>query len=115
MATMMRNQYVLSKESSERALAKGLADATWHKTPISKATLRQLLERRDGPAIRDTLIWFTLIFAAGYWAYRWWGKWWAILPFAILQCPIRIKLRFSLARIGSRHRVQNRLDEQYAL
>ena len=83
MATVMRNQYVLSKESSERALAKGLADATWYKTPISKATLRQLLERRDGPAIRDTLIWFTLIFAAGYWAYRWWGKWWAILPFAI--------------------------------
>src|SRR5215468_1449081 len=82
-ATMMRNQYVLSKESSERALAKGLADATWYKTPISNTALRQLLERRDGPAIRDTLIWFTLIFAAGYWAYSWWGKWWATLPFAL--------------------------------
>jgi Na+-transporting NADH:ubiquinone oxidoreductase subunit F len=79
----MKNRYVLSKENSDLALAKGLAEATWYKTPVPKATIRKLLERRDGPAIRDTLLWFTMIFAAGYWAYRWWGKWWAILPFAI--------------------------------
>jgi MocE subfamily Rieske [2Fe-2S] domain protein len=73
----------LSKENSEQALAKGLAEATWYKTPLPKAMIRQLLERRDGPAIRDTLLWFALLFATGYWAYNWWGKWWAILPFAI--------------------------------
>jgi len=79
----MGNRYVLCKESSERALAKGLAEANWYRTPVPKTTLRQLLERRDGPAIRDTLVWFTLIFATGYWAYSWRGRWWAILPFAI--------------------------------
>jgi len=83
MSTLTESRYVLSKESSERALAKGLAEATWYRTPLPKATFRQLLERRDGPAIRDTLLWFTSIFAAGYWAYNWWGRWWAILPFAI--------------------------------
>jgi Na(+)-translocating NADH:ubiquinone oxidoreductase F subunit len=83
MPTLIENRYVLSKENSERALAKGLAEAPWYRTPIPKATIRQLLERRNGPAIRDTLLWFTLIFAAGYWAYAWWGKWSAILPFAI--------------------------------
>ena len=82
-SSLLRNRYVLSKESSELALAKGLAEATWYKTPVPKGKIRELLERRDGPAIRDTLLWFTMIFAAGYWAYRWWGKWWAILPFAI--------------------------------
>ena len=82
-SSLLRNRYVLSKESSELALAKGLAEAAWYRTPVAKGKIRELLERRDGPAIRDTLLWFTMIFAAGYWAYRWWGKWWAILPFAI--------------------------------
>jgi Na+-transporting NADH:ubiquinone oxidoreductase subunit F len=83
MSALIENRYILSRENSERALAKGLAEATWYRTPVPKAKIRQLLERRDGPAIRDTLLWFTLIFFAGYCAYRWWGKWWAILPFAI--------------------------------
>ena len=83
MSALARNRYVLSKENSERALAKGLAEATWYRTPVPKAKIRQLLERRNGPAIRDTLLWFTLIFAAGYWAYCWWGEWRAMLPFAI--------------------------------
>ena len=83
MSALTKNRYVLSKENSELAIAKGLAEATWYKTPVPKAKLRELLERHDGPAIRDTLLWFTLIFAAGYWGYRWWGRWWAILPFAI--------------------------------
>ena len=82
-SALMKNRYVLSKENSELALAKGLAEATWYKTPVPKEKLRDLLERRDGPAMRDTLLWFFLIFATGYWAYHWWGKWWAILPFAI--------------------------------
>ena len=83
MSALIENRYVLSKENSERALAKGLAEATWYRTPVPKAKIRQLLERRNGPAIRDTLLWFTLIFAAGYWAYCWWGEWRAMLPFAI--------------------------------
>jgi Na(+)-translocating NADH:ubiquinone oxidoreductase F subunit len=83
MSALAENRYVLSKENSEQALAKGLAEATWYKTPMPKAAARQLLERRDGPAIRDTLLWFALLFAAGSWAYHWWGNWWAILPFTI--------------------------------
>jgi Na+-transporting NADH:ubiquinone oxidoreductase subunit F len=83
MSALMANRYVLSKENSERALVKGLAEAAWYTPPVPKAELRKLLERRDGPAIRDTLLWFALIFAAGYWAYRWWGTWWAIIPFTL--------------------------------
>jgi Na+-transporting NADH:ubiquinone oxidoreductase subunit F len=83
MSTLMENRYVLSRENSERALAKGLADATWYRTPVPKITFRELLERRDGPAIRHTLLWFALIFASGCWAYKWWGQWRAIIPVAI--------------------------------
>ena len=83
MSALTENRYVLSRESSERALAKGLAEATWYKTPVAKTEIRNLLERRDGPAIRDTLLWFAMVFATAYWAFRWWGTWWAIVPFAI--------------------------------
>jgi len=83
MSALAENRYALCKESSERTLAQGLADATWYRTPVPKAAFRLLLERRDGPAISDTLLWFTLIFAAAYWARSWWGEWRAIIPFAI--------------------------------
>src|ERR1700690_3132289 len=45
--------------------------------------MRRLLKRRDGPAIRDTLLWFSLLFGSGYAGYVLWGSWWAIFPFAI--------------------------------
>jgi MocE subfamily Rieske [2Fe-2S] domain protein len=49
--------------------------------------MRALLERRDGPAIRDTILWFALIIGLGYATYALWGTWWAILtylPYAVL-------------------------------
>ena len=49
----------------------GVADQ-WH-----LAKMRELLQRKDGPAIRDTIIWFSLIIAAGVWGFYWWGSWWA--------------------------------------
>jgi Na(+)-translocating NADH:ubiquinone oxidoreductase F subunit len=39
--------------------------------------------RKDGPAIRDTLLWFGLIFGSGFLVYLWWGSWLAILPYII--------------------------------
>jgi MocE subfamily Rieske [2Fe-2S] domain protein len=44
--------------------------------------LRELLARRDGPAIRDTLLWFALLIAFGGLGYLLWGTWWAVIPFA---------------------------------
>ncbi len=45
--------------------------------------MRGLLQRRDGPAIRDTILWFALILGAGFLTYALWGSWWAILPYMI--------------------------------
>jgi Na+-transporting NADH:ubiquinone oxidoreductase subunit F len=62
-----------------------LAEATWYTSPVSKETMRELLQRRDGPAIRDTLLWFALIIGLGWAGYQLWqaGSWWAALPFMI--------------------------------
>src|SRR5438477_1431375 len=77
------SDYSLVGRDSALAVEKGLAEATWYASPIPKSQLRQLLQRRDGPAIRDTIIWFGLLILSGYLGYRLWGTWWAILPFAL--------------------------------
>ena len=77
------NDYSLIGKDSALAVERGLANAEWYRTPIPKEKMRQLLERRDGPAIRDTLLWFALLFFFGAWGYATWGSWWAILPFAL--------------------------------
>ena len=75
--------YSLVGPYSKLAVEKGLADAPWYLSPVTKEQMRALLERRNGPAIRDTLIWFALLIglaAAGI-ALR--GTFWAIFPFLI--------------------------------
>ena len=51
--------------------------------PIPKEKMRELLERRDGPADprHAALVRLLLLVSAGRLAL--WGTWWAIIPFAI--------------------------------
>jgi len=73
--------YSLTGENSTKAVERGLAEADWYQCPVPRATMRKLLERRDGPAVRDTIIWFGLIFLFGGLTIAWWGSWWAVLPY----------------------------------
>jgi MocE subfamily Rieske [2Fe-2S] domain protein len=74
--------YSLVGRDSALAVEKGLAEARWYASPVPRQQMRELLERRDGPAIRDTLVWFLLLGAAGACGLLLWGSAWAILPFA---------------------------------
>ena len=49
----------------------------------TEAIARELLQRKNWPAIRDTVAWFSILFVTGVWGYAWWGSWWACVPFAI--------------------------------
>jgi MocE subfamily Rieske [2Fe-2S] domain protein len=75
--------YSLTGENATRAIERGLAEAEWYQCPVPRATMRKLLERRDGPAIRDTLLWLTLILGSAYVTFMLWGSWWAALPYAV--------------------------------
>lgn len=77
------NRYILNEANSARAIEQGLAEADWYTCPIPKEELRKLLQRRNGPALRDTILWFALLGASGYTGFLLWGTWWAILPFLI--------------------------------
>jgi Na+-transporting NADH:ubiquinone oxidoreductase subunit F len=78
-----RSDYSLVGKDTALAIAKGLADAKWYAPPVSRKKMRELLVRRDGPALRDTLLWFALLFIFGWCGFLLWGTWWAIIPFAI--------------------------------
>jgi Na+-transporting NADH:ubiquinone oxidoreductase subunit F len=75
--------YSLTGVNAQASITKGLAEADWYRTPIDRKVMKELLERKDGPAIRDTLIWFGLLALTGTLGAMWWGSAWAILPFAI--------------------------------
>ncbi len=78
-----RPDYSLTGVNATLAIEKGLAEADWYQCAVPRETMRELLVRRNGPAIRDTILWFALILGAGYATWRLWGTWWAILPYMI--------------------------------
>ena len=82
-APQTHQDYSLLSARGIRAVQKGLADAKWYTTPIPREKMRELLERRDGPAVRDTLLWFALLLGLGLAGLALWGTAWAIIPFAI--------------------------------
>jgi len=79
----LKPDYSLVGLNAARAIEKGLAEADWYQCAVPRATLRSLLERRDGPAIRDTLLWFSLILGSGFAVLALWGTWWAVAPYLI--------------------------------
>ncbi len=83
--TIRLSDYSLVGKDTEAAIEKGLAEATWYASPVPKEKMRELLRRRDWPAIRDTIIWFALIIGFGWAGYKLWmaGSWWAVVPFMI--------------------------------
>lgn len=81
--SIVRRNYSIIGEERIRAQEKGLLEAEWYASPIPKQKMKEFMKRKDGPAIRDTLIWFVLLFAAGYLAYLSWGTWWAIPAFTL--------------------------------
>ena len=66
------NDYSLVGQDSALAIEKGLAEATWYASPVPRETMRELLTRRDWPAVRDTVLWFALILGSGWASYRLW-------------------------------------------
>jgi Na+-transporting NADH:ubiquinone oxidoreductase subunit F len=78
-----RLDYSLTGVNATAAVERGLAEADWYECPVPRPVMRGLLERRDGPALRDTLLWFALLLASGGAGYALRDSVWAILPFAI--------------------------------
>jgi fatty acid desaturase len=78
----VRDYSIVGPENAA-AEARGLASATWYASPIPRKQMKELMRRSDGPAIRDTLIWFAALAVFGGLGVALWGTWWAVPAFAI--------------------------------
>ena len=72
--------YSLIGPCGERAAQAGLVAAEWYHTDVPRARMKALMRRRNGPAIRDTAIWFALLAGLAFGSYWFWPGW-ACVPF----------------------------------
>jgi fatty acid desaturase len=82
--TSQRHQdYRLIGGAGERAQAAGLVNADWYTCAVPRPVMKQLMQRNDARAIRDTALWYTAIVASGALAgFAWFlHSWWAVPAF----------------------------------
>src|SRR4029079_7207062 len=75
-----KRDYSLVGESTRAAIETGLASAEWYHTDVPRKAMKELMQRSDGPAIRDTIIWFAAILGSAAGIVWFWGSWW-VVPF----------------------------------
>ncbi len=110
-----KRDYSLIGKDSKHAEEMGLTSAEWYACPIPRKRLKELMQRKDGPAIRDTLLWFALLGLTG-----WLG--WHFLGHVVVRSGVHrlwraalFLLGFALARVRPSHGVQDDLDERRGL
>jgi fatty acid desaturase len=79
----VRRDYSLVGPERDRAAGRGLADADWYSAPVPRKRMKELMQRSDARALRDTALWFALLGASGWWAFQAWGSWWALPAFFV--------------------------------
>ena len=77
-----QSDYSLVGPNSRLAVERGLANAEWYRAPIPRTRMKELMKRSDGPAIRDTIIWFAAFLVTGGLAWHFWPTLWSV-PFLI--------------------------------
>jgi fatty acid desaturase len=75
--------YSLSGPENAKAVAAGLANAKWYRTEIPRARMRELMQRSDEPATRDTILWVGGMIVTGALGAYFWGSWWCVPFFAV--------------------------------
>ncbi len=78
-----KRDYSLVGESTRRAIETGLASAEWYHTDVPRKVMKELMQRSDAPAIRDTVIWLGVLVASAAGAVWFWSTWWCV-PFFLV-------------------------------
>ena len=75
--------YSLVGADARQAVERGLASGDWYVHPIPRRRLKQIMQRRDGPALRDTAIWLGAMLLSAGLGIHLWGSWLAVPCFAV--------------------------------
>ena len=78
---MQRRDYSLLGPYGARAVETGLAAAEWYHTDVPRKVMKDLMLRSDGPALRDSALYFgaMVLFAAigiALWPSGWSAQFW---------------------------------------
>ena len=60
---MAKRDYSLLGPDGARAVETGLAAAEWYHTEVPRKVMKELMQRSNAPAIRDTLLLYGLMIA----------------------------------------------------
>lgn len=82
-APFVPRDYSLTGPENARAVAAGLASAEWYHSDVPRKVMKDLMQRTDGPAIRDTTIWLGLLVVSGVGGVLTWGTWWTVPVFLV--------------------------------
>ena len=82
-ANYMPRDYSLTGPDGRRAIEAGLASAEWYHSEAPRKTMKELMQRRDGPALRDTVIWIGLLVLSAWGGVALWGGWLAVPCFLV--------------------------------
>lgn len=77
-ASIVARDYSLTGPERQRAIDRGLAGAEWYRSPVERTELLSLMQRRNTPAARDTVVWILLLVMSGWWLVATWLSWWTL-------------------------------------
>ena len=80
---MGKRDYSLLGPDAQRAVETGLAAAEWYHSDVPRKEMKALMQRADGPAIRDTVILFGVMVASAGAGIALWPSLWS-LPFWLI-------------------------------
>jgi fatty acid desaturase len=83
MPAVQGRDYSLAGASSRAAEQAGLAAAEWYHTSLDRKEMKAIMKRHDGPALRDTAIWWGLMLTCAAGGVAFWGGMMAAPLFAI--------------------------------
>ncbi len=75
--------YSLLGIDGKQAVERGLSQVEWYRSPVPRKRMKELMQRRNGPAIRDTILWFGLLIVTGGAAAILFPSWWSVPFFAV--------------------------------
>ena len=83
MAVTEKTDYSLIGPNAQRAAEQGLVAAEWYHPDVPRKRMKELMRRSDGPALRDTALWLTLLVAFGVAGGLFWGTWLTVPCFIV--------------------------------
>lgn len=72
--------YSLTGPGPRKAEERGLVAAEWYHTQVPREIMKDLMQRKDGPALRDTALWLGGLLIFALLANALCGSWWVVLP-----------------------------------